>query len=768
MFSILRRVQCRCTGLLYAAEGRKGPVSCAATMEVDTRVTVLLWDFFLEERLGEMEAWSVLCQGCELLAARLRETEDSRQLPGSVYESFIITDRRLELGEAGLELSEARRPASVRDQLPRRMKPLLELEAADLGRVGVFSLARLVLANIDNVTSAPLYSLLSSILATSLASVPELPRVHGACLEVISSASARRILSSMYYKHQGKCRKDYGARQFSTIRSLPSLALHTNFDEEDRTSSRKMVSCMSHRDLRRAPVYEATRENEQSISGVCDYVRSKGAEATNREDVFSLLELPGLRYNRSSVAEADTKDSNQNNVGVTKDLTKDRVGARINLTKDGAAGHKVRVVLLDCQLVEVELKPREVVASELLRTALDKLHIDPSEFHLFCLCKKLRGEYFYLNNDGKLSDFISSGVSTFHVRLVKPPGIQIRKLYSKFLQETNNFGVFSYEGRESRAEQSEVLRLKLDICGLRINETFVAWRHVKQVTFSHTYIQLLARAGDAEADSRHKVCFSAAKTKFIYDLILYLINANKEVERTKEKELSNLDDLCDQLMKITRTALKVITTPNRKRTKSVEPDLTKSAAKKQKLNPALGFSERKRTKKATAASQYQYQYKLYLENEEDELYVHTDRLQHRSKETVPRAKPRISTNPNIKTEAAVSRQRTLTLPSRSAQPPVIMGTSTLKRKITPNIEAEPKRIVCVSMSKMEYLALKIKLCKKEESLFVDSLQNQMRKKMLIGDKIIAVNGKTLEGCSLEKTNFIISNSGHLLNFILQR
>ena len=709
----------------------------------------MLWDFFCKERLGEMEAWAVLCQGCELQRQKLVNI-GTNCLYGDIYEQFIVSDRRLELSEHGMKFNEKRNIANVRDYLPQKMKPLLELTKEDLGRVGVFSLAKLVLANIENIKSKPLYSLLSSALQMDISQVPLLENVYKTCLNIISQLSAARMISSMYFKHQGRCKQEYGARNFSTIRSLPSLSLHSDFNEEDTVVNKKLNTFLSQQSLRRKAAYEPTEENEKSISGVCSYIMKKNDKSN---DVFNLLDLPGLKYNRNSFA--DKTDNNQNNISHT---------LRVNMIKNGGVGQTVKIVLLNYDVMEVTLTAREVITNELLQITLDKLQMDPNDFHLFCLCKKVRGEYLYLNKTGKLADFMTSGTSTFHLRLIKPPGMQMRKLYSKFLSQTDNFGTFRYTGRENKGDLSGSVQLTVDACGMKINDSFVLWRNVCQVSFSHTYLQILYKTCN-EDQQRLKICFSAAKTKFIYDLVIFLINVNKEVEKTKEKELSNLDDLCDQLMKITRTALKVMTTPSRKRTKSVDNELSKSAAKKQKLlNPSLGFPERKRNK--NPVNPFQYQYKLYLENEEDEIYVHMDKLQRtKDKENIPKTKPRIATNPNIKNDAILK-------PFPSSGPrhgPVIMGTTTLKRKMTNNFETEPsKKIACVSMTKMEFLSLKVSFNKSEENIFIDQVYNQTKKKLIKGDKVVAVNGKTLENCSLEKANFIIANSGHLLNFILQR
>ena len=715
-------------------------------MSIDT---ILMWDFFLEERLAEMEAWSVLCQGCQIIKQKLSEAERLQIYPGDVFEKFIITDRRLELTERGLVFSPERRVVtSIRGHLPARMRPILELSLEDLGRVSVFSLARVVLANVDNVKSAPLYSLLSTILNNSIDNVPCVSSVTESCLQVISTASAKRILSSMFFKHQGKYRKEYGARNFSTIRSLPSLTLPS--DSCEASDPRRLRSCLSHLCLTRRPEHRLSEAEERSVSGVCDYIRAKQTQQRGSPDtadsVFSLLELPGLKYNqRASVAESTASVDNR--------------GER--------SGASVRLVNLDTRTTEVTLTPRVVYTKDLLKRAFDMLHIDPSDFHLFCLCKRLKGEYFFVNESTKLSDVTTNGVGTFYVRLVKPPGLQIRKLYSKFLHQSDNFGVFKYDGRDSKSGETGVVKVSLDICGMKVNEKVISWRNVKQVSFSHTHLQILQKDGEREPNWI-KICFSAVKTKFVYDLIIFLINANQEMEKTREKELSNLDDLCDQLMNITRTALKVITTPNRKRSKSMDNDSNKSASKKQKFNNGLGFPE---CKKNFAASQYRYQYKLYLENEEDEVYVHVDKLKVKTnKENIPKTKPRISTNPNAKTDYFVKQKSSL--PPLGSRHGPVMGTTTLKRKLTNTADREKnissKKIVCVSMSKMEYLAMKMVLCKKEESIHVDKIVQQSKRKIFPGDKIIAVNGKTLENTSIDKSSFLIANSGHLLNFILQR
>ena len=717
--------------------------TCAAAME-----RVLLWDIVMAERLGEMESWALLCQGCSLLSINLSPVSS---LP-DLYDQFIVTDRRLELSEAGLEFSAKRKIQNVREFLPPKMKPLLELTVADLGRLSVFSLAKLVLANIANIRSQPLYQLLSDILQTNISSVPLISDVLHRCLKVISLESSKRLISSMYFKHQGRCRKEYGARNFSTIRSLPSLPLNTNLDDEESPLRPRLQSFISDRNLRREAVMEESEESKKTITGVCQYVRSK---EVSTEDMFGLLELPGLRYNRNSSTSSISNTSTETEQNTLPGQT------QISLPTQPSGGQTVKIALLDNELVEVQLLEKEAIIDELLKIALDKLHIDRNDLHFFCLCKMIKKEYFYLNKTDPVSRHLHSGSDrTFHLRMIKPPSINLRKIFSKHLMKTNNFGTFKFTGAESKMERSRSVELVVDVYGMKVDGTFTAWKNVKQVSFSHCYLQILRQEGDECHKS--KICFSQSKAKMIYDLVVFLIDSNKEVEKCKEKELSNLDDLCDQLMKITKSAIRVISTPQRKRTKSHDPELSKSC-KKQKLTQPLNFPERKKSKAPVPVPQYQY--KLYLENEEDDIYVHIDKLRRsQDKENIPK-KPRISTNPKVKADASM---KTVLGPVRQG-PVITMGTTTLKKKLTSSLESEPaKKIACVSMSKLEYMSLSVSLGKTDQGVFIDETNCKGKRKLQRGDKIVAVNGKMLENCSLEKSKFIIANSGHLLNFILQR
>ena len=132
------------------------------------------------------------------------------------------------------------------------------------------------------------------------------------------------------------------------------------------------------------------------------------------------------------------------------------------------------------------------------------------------------------------------------------------------------------------------------------------------------------------------------------------------------------------------------------------------------------------------------------------------------KENIPR-KTKIMTIPNPKWD-----QNKKPLTSVSRQGPVIMGTSTLKRRRLISVTPTANKIVCVSLNRKEVLASNIVLRKSEEGVFIDTVADQGTSKLLPGDRIVAVNGRALEESSLEKSYLILSNSDHLINFILSR
>ena len=294
-------------------------------------------------RLQEQEAWAVVSQSLEAMQSSLatlnRLTLDLDQVDR--WRSAIVTPQALHLTPGGEVKVEHRQEEELTNYLPQKMKPLLDINSDDLERLAVYSLAKTVLASLESVKSPDLLLLLRSALVPSLASVPLLAKVANYTSKTISSQSAQRIVSSLYYKHLGL--QGHSMRKSSTARSLPNFSGSTATLlsskrlpplpplSSDTSSSRSLASTSSSSSISSTtssllrslpptppksmppspPPYRDQTESElclrfgirehvyediedvdtKSVENVCNFI--------NNNDVFSLLELPGLKYNKT-------------------------------------------------------------------------------------------------------------------------------------------------------------------------------------------------------------------------------------------------------------------------------------------------------------------------------------------------------------------------------------------------------------------------------------------------------------------------------------
>ena len=100
--------------------------------------------------------------------------------------------------------------------------------------------------------------------------------------------------------------------------------------------------------------------------------------------------------------------------------------------------------------------------------------------------------------------------------------------------------------------------------------------------------------------------------------------------------------------------------------------------------------------------------------------------------------------------------------------PTRMGTRiqtvALKRH-QDNVSTVPRRIVCLCRNRIEVEDAKMRMEKTEAGLeIVDAAGG----KLVPGDRLVAVNGRSMEGAGVERAAFLLHNSGNLLNFIISR
>ena len=94
-----------------------------------------------------------------------------------------------------------------------------------------------------------------------------------------------------------------------------------------------------------------------------------------------------------------------------------------------------------------------------------------------------------------------------------------------------------------------------------------------------------------------------------------------------------------------------------------------------------------------------------------------------------------------------------------------MGTTTLRRR---RLISSTNKIVCVSMSQRDFASHALVLGHRDEGIFIADILESDKAKLIVGDRIVAVNGNTLDCCSLQQAYHLLESSGSLINLIISR
>jgi len=497
----------------------------------------------------------------------------------------------------------------------------------------------------------------------------------------------------------------------TSTQSLPLYPSgYKNQDEE------KMAKCKSLTSVN-------NELNTTSIESVCDFI--------NNNEVFNILELPGLRYKGSIIKNNNQKDSSKH---------------KIDLLDGRAIGQTVKLVLLNRNTFEINLITKNNTIEELLDIGLDKSGFQNEHKDNFCLTKKVGEEVFYLPPSDKVSEHAEHGIQTFYLALLAP-----------FHHERTHFyagtpAQFSYEGRCTKRGDSGVINLRLNFHGLFMNKEEIGWNSLKQVSFSHSFLQILYMKD--KRLNKAKIFFRNQSAKLVHDLVGALKKiALKTQERNKisnafEIESLKLEALCEQLFRFTKDAVKTFSTPKRKRSKSIDAQSYQRIRKVPKLNNSLSVSN-------VLKQSNQQPKTLYRNRGKHEIDQKTLKT--------PVLKPRRNICEKFENS---SEKQNIDMKFGSRRTPIKMGTRSIAQGSAHKKITKERKIVCLALPRKEMLTYDI--CKTDSGIFAKSLEKHKNPKLLEGDRIVAVNGRSLEGCSLEKANFLLANTGHLVNLILSR
>jgi hypothetical protein len=100
--------------------------------------------------------------------------------------------------------------------------------------------------------------------------------------------------------------------------------------------------------------------------------------------------------------------------------------------------------------------------------------------------------------------------------------------------------------------------------------------------------------------------------------------------------------------------------------------------------------------------------------------------------------------------------------------PTQMGTrvaTTVMQRHQDTGAVVPRRIVCLCLSRAEVEEANMRMEKLEAGLEV---VEAVGGKLVACDRLLAVNGRSMEGAGVDRAAFLLNNSGDLLNFILSR
>ena len=220
---------------------------------------------------------------------------------------------------------------------------------------------------------------------------------------------------------------------------------------------------------------------------------------------------------------------------------------------------------------------------------------------------------------------------------------------------------------------------------------------------------------------------------------------NYKLPNAIELESLKLEALCEQLFKFTKDAVKTLGTPKRKRSKSIDAQSFQRVRKAPKLNGSFSVSDIQKVPCQQPKSLYKFQMK-----KENPITERT-----------PILKPRREVFNETQHTT-----RTCDIKIGSRRTPIKMGTRSIAVGSAQKKTTKERKIVCLALPRKEMLTYDV--CKTDAGIYVRLIGKHDSPKLMNGDRIVAVNGRSLEGCSLEKANFLLGNSGHLVNLILSR
>ena len=514
-----------------------------------------------------------------------------------------------------------------------------------------------------------------------------------------------------------------------STQSLPSVSSKIR-DQGVSTSTithlKRFQSIAEFTSEKRKIVHKLSKTDMDSIENVCKFI--------NNNSEPNLTELPGLK--RKENLPAPSKPHFQSAL-------------------------QLKIIIHEDKVLKTSLKSKEMTIQSLSTSIFTKLDISTEDRKDFCLCKKVGEEYFFLPS---LEKVLEQNTNVFFLRLTKSLKACLRKkLYdSKF--DVRNCGNFAYKGRLNKRPDSAGVNLVVNSSGLEVNCDFILWKYVHQVSYSQTFMQILYKQNNGIA--KKKICFDNQNIKSIYNLVLHFLELEKlkkeaavtsieSIESKPRDDEGKFENFCKKICNITKDAVKSIGTPRRKRSKSIDSHSLQKPKKSQGFNRSLSSTDMHRVKRNIMEE--------FQETKQPNLSASNKRRSETQLENLPK-RTKIVTNPRISDKEIPASSQAKKAPGRT---PVRMGVKSVTCK---SVQPNPERKIFYTTalkSDFQYFAVNLKVL--QSALYVENVgKAEANCKFVGGDRILAINGISLENCTMEKADYLLEHSGHFVNFIISR
>jgi hypothetical protein len=609
-----------------------------------------LGDILSRFHLVETECWAVLhLASLELQRSLLALCSMRSASLLQMAEATLVSATSLQLKSNGRVEIKPEARQNILEALPLSVSPLSELSLEDWQKVGLHSVSQLMASSLQGQgLSREMAMFLNSIVGQHMASIPPLADVLIFLQRKIKLDSAARLVASVCYKLDGILAADTRSmdRKFAS-------ASDTRLRLSPPPRSRLTTSCpsLSHKEVARQPLGPA------SATALENFI--------NNNEVFSLLELPGLKFSRrrtnNELMSSELVPKKQQQVFMPSFLRQqERPPLRVNLMAGGrTCGQVVRVLLPTGQRLEFTLDKMKVRVRELLAASLDRLQVRLEAQVMFGLFRSSSSsELLYLDLEALLVHHLDKGVLSLSLRFLQRPDypdlcpqlqhllyLQLRQdvlagqlislghsqavqlallafqaecesadLYQiqpkyflpalstdaatmRFLEKNQSIRLtgsrelaqglfcetllsmedcqsFRYHGRETRAEASKRITLRIHQDGFSLLDQSFEWEQLRQLSYSQSYLQLLVKT--SQDLRRFKIFFPDDKAIYIHDLVkVYAVLAVEKVRRVQQqqqggggKSRRSLGVICNQIVEVAKEVSKSIRTPKRSRSLS--------------------------------------------------------------------------------------------------------------------------------------------------------------------------------------------------------